>query len=508
MSSEWQWSCRSIAMAVRSRLSMVCLATSLLTTVSVDASDWPAFRGPLGTGQAGDAGALPVEIGPDRPTVWTANLPPGHSSPVLLGDRVYITAVDAGKLVTIALDRATGNELWRKEAPHQTLEEIHEIGSHAQSSPVADDQGVVVFFGSAGLFAYDRDGGLMWSHAMGPFKNNFGAGSSPVIYGDSVLLVQDHDEESFFARYDRKTGERRYRIDRSEFPRGYATPIVHKVGDKAEVVVAGTLRIVAYDFETGAEVWTVRGTSRIVNMTPILGPDGRIFAACWAPGADEGDRVQLPTTEELIAAADKNGNGSFEQGEPLPDPVQRRFDQFDRNKDGAISRAEYEAMYQVFTTAKNVFVAITPGGKGEITDSNVQWRQTRYLPYCPSPVLLGSALFTVKNGGIAASYNVENGNIVKTARIPSGGEYYASPVVGDGKIYTFSQHGASTVLTADGNWDVLSAREFNEDVYATPAIADGRLYVRTASKLYCFAGSSASSGPRAAAKSADQNADK
>src|SRR6185312_7887696 len=119
-------------------------------------------------------------------------LPPGHSSPVVAGDRIYLTAERAKRLFTLALDRKDGRILWEAEAPARALEQVHRIGSHAQPTPAADNERVVSFFGSCGLFCYDRDGKPLWHLAMGPFKNDFGAGSSPVLAGDRVILCQDH----------------------------------------------------------------------------------------------------------------------------------------------------------------------------------------------------------------------------------------------------------------------------------------------------------------------------
>src|SRR5262249_40106073 len=141
------------------------------------ASDWPQFRGPNCTGRDADAKPLPAEIGPTKNVIWKIELPPGHSSPVVVGDRIYVTAVRDKSLVTIALERESGKILWTTEAPSSTLEKVHKIGSHAQSSPVADEERVMSFFGSSGLFCYDRKGDQIWERRMGPFSNDFGAGS-------------------------------------------------------------------------------------------------------------------------------------------------------------------------------------------------------------------------------------------------------------------------------------------------------------------------------------------
>jgi outer membrane protein assembly factor BamB len=429
---------------------------------------------------------LPGEVGPTTAVKWSTPLPPGHASPVIFGDRIYLQADRQGELLTIALDRQTGRILWERKSEYTELESIHPVGSYCQSSPAADADGVVVFFGSCGLVAYDRDGNETWRVRMGPFKNGFGAASSPVLVDDSVILCQDHDVGSFLARYNRKTGEEIWRVDRSEFPRNFATPVVWTVDGRRQIVCAATLRVAGYDFESGEELWTVRGVSRIVNTTALIGPDNTLYVCCWSPGADEDNRPTLPAFDVALAKGDANENGVLDSDEDAPDDVKRRFDQVDRNKNGQVERDEYDSMKFVFENSQNVFLAIRPGGSGEITDTHVLWKQTKLLPYCPSPVLVGDHVFTVKNGGIFASFDCRTGSIVKQGRVPGASDYYASPVSGDGKIYTVSQTGQLSVVQADGQWSVLSSAELEENVYATPAIADGCLYVRTAGRLYCF----------------------
>lgn len=154
------------------------------TSTAIQAGDWPQFRGPGSRGVAVGSKPLPTDIGPLNYVVWRTPLPPGHSSPVIVGDKVFVTGVRDGQLLTIALDRQSGRGLWERSAPHDRLEEIHRIGSHAQCTAAADAERVVVFFGSCGLFCYSHAGELLWQRRMGPFKNDFGAGSSPIIVGD------------------------------------------------------------------------------------------------------------------------------------------------------------------------------------------------------------------------------------------------------------------------------------------------------------------------------------
>lgn len=451
------------------------------------ARTWPGFRGHNCSGLAAAHDPLPTEIGPDKNVIWRIALPPGHSSPVVFEDRISVTAVRDKKLVTIALDRKTGQTVWERVASYKELEKIHGIGSYAQCTPATDGRIVVSLFGSSGLFCYDRDGYELWMLPMGPFNTGFGAGTSPIIEGDRVIVVQDHDTDSFLMAIDKKSGKPIWKTDRSEFLRNYCSPVIWEMDGRKQIVVAATLRVVGYDFKTGNELWTVRGLSRAVCMTPVVGDDNVLYVAGWANGGDAGARISIPSVEDALAQWDKNQNGSLEDEELVKgDDIQRRFSQFDRDKTGSITKQEYENYRGIFDKARNVIMAIRPGGSGDLTKSNVLWEFEKYLPFCASPLYANGCVFTVKNGGIVTSLNAKTGEPVKTGRVRGTGNYYASPVAGDNKIYLIDQRGRLSVLSSDGDWRVLADADFGEDVYATPAIVGGRIYLRTRGHLYCF----------------------
>ena len=466
------------------------VACALLFTVSlaapVSAGDWPQFRGPNCSGRAAGDAPLPTEIGPAANVRWKTALPPGHSSPVVAGDRVYLTAERDRKLFTIALDRQDGRVAWEAEAPTGALEKVHKIGSHAQPSPATDGERVVSFFGSCGLFCYDRAGKLLWHRPLGPFKNDFGAGSSPVLVDDWVILSQDHDQDSFLIALDKRTGATVWKTDRSEFLRGYCTPVLWDAGGRRQVVVAGTLRVAGYDLATGKEVWTVRGIARTICMTPVIGDDGLLYVAGWSAGGDADARIRVEPFDSVIKRLDKNGNGKLEANELTTGPIAERFTQVDLDKDGSITREEYERFRGLFDRGQNVVLAIRPGGTGDVTDTHVAWKNTRQVPFCASPLYHGGHVFTVKDGGLFSCLDARDGKVLKSDRLPGHGNYYSSPVAGDGKVYLLSERGELTVVSAAADWRVLAASEFEEAAYATPALADGRIYLRTAGHLYCF----------------------
>ncbi|VTR99797.1 outer membrane protein assembly factor BamB family protein [Tuwongella immobilis] len=473
-------------MSISLRRALLALGLGSLSTLSALAGDWPQFRGPNGSATAPDAATLPQKISPTDNVIWQTRIPKGISSPIVVGKRIFLTADRDGKQFTLGLDRATGKVLWERLAPAAKLEKIHSIGSYAQATPAADSEIVVAFFGSSGLYAYDHDGTPLWHRPFGPFPNEFGAGTSPLIVEDRVILSQDHDNGSFLMALDKKTGRTIWTTDRSEFPRNYATPVIWNNAGKRQIVVVGTLRAIGYDFDTGREAWTVRGMSRIVNMSPLIGPDGTLFLPAWSPGGDAGERIDVPPVETMLQTRDANGNGALEESEVPNGPLKDRFTQLDRNKDGKISADEYSAMRKIFQDSKNRLVAVKPGGSGDITDSHVLWEQSKALPYVPSPVFAAGHLFFVKNGGLFTSINAKTGTIVKSERIFGSANYYASLVLGDGKIFALSERGHLSIIQASGDWDVLSQAKFPDDALATPAIVDGRIYLRTQSTLYCF----------------------
>lgn len=459
---------------------LVCLGQA-----TVPAGSWPRFRGPNGSGIPDVDRPLPDAIGPTKNLVWKTALRAGHSSPAIVGERIFVTAETDGRLLTIGLDRASGRILWKQDAGNTRLEEIHHVGSHAQPSPAADASCVVSFFGSFGLCCYNHEGKPQWTVPLGPFKNNYGAASSPILVGDLVILNQDHDIESFLLAVDKRTGRIAWKIDRGEFPRGFCTPIVWNNAGRNELVVPGALRICGYNPADGKELWTVRGSARICNMSPVVGIDGTLFVTEWAPGADDGDRIVAEPFAQLAALYDKNNNNALERSELPGGPLGSRFDQLDRDKNGHVTPEEYVWARRLFNSATNAVIAIRPGGVGDMTDTHVAWRFNKQLPYVPSPVFYRGHLYMVKSGGIASCVDAGTGKQVKQIRLPGNHDYFSSPVVGDGKILFVDKTGVATLVAADPTLRVLSSAPFDETTFATPAIVDGRIYLRTAEHLYC-----------------------
>ena len=345
---------------------------------------------------------------------------------------------------------------------------------------------MISFFGSSGLYAHDPSGKLLWKRPMGPFINDFGAASSPILAGNRLILCQDHDLDSFLLCVNAETGDTLWKTDRSEFLRNSCTPILWNNEGRLQIVVAATLRVVGYDFETGVEAWTVRGISRTVISSPSVGADGHLYLACWAAGGDEAERIRVEPFDDVVLLKDIDKNGSLEEEELHEGPVYQRFSQADRNKDGHLTRSEYEFFRNLFDQGKNVLLSIGQGAAGDATETHVRWRHPKLVPFCASPLLYRGVLYTIKDGGILQCINAQSGAAAKPLRLEASGSYYASPVAGDGKIILIDEQGRLTVVAAGEDLQVLHTSDFKEDVYATPALVDGRLYIRTSTRICCF----------------------
>lgn len=455
---------------------------------SLHAEDWLQFRGPNASGISHNTN-LPVEFGPDKNVVWKTPLPPGHSSPVLAGDRIFVTAFEGEKLLTICLDRATGKVLWRRQAPRPRRQELHKANSPASPSPVSDGSNVFVFFTDFGLLSYGPDGNERWRAPLGPFNNPFGMGASPILAGDTLLQACDAESGSFFLAVDKTTGKVKWRVERPDYSRGFSTPILyHPPGGPRQVVLAGSYQLTSYEVETGKEVWWYRRLTWQLKPTPILGKDA-IYILGWAGGSDTGQQESIPNFEEVLKTWDSNGDGKLARAE-VPDPkITKDWRAADLDDDGALGPRDWK-MYQQRRSVQNAFQAVHLGSgpKGDITQSGMLWQYTKSLPNVPSPLLYQDVLYLMKEGGILTTIDPKDGSVLKQGRLQGAlSPYFASPLGADGKVYVVSEAGNVVVVKAGREWEVLAVNNMDDECRATPAIADGKIYLRTLGALYCFA---------------------
>src|SRR5262245_48866138 len=188
---------------------------ALMTVTAAPGTDWSRFRGPNGAGVS-ETKNLPAEFGPDKNVIWKTDLPQGFSSPIIHGNRIFLTGRRDESLLTIAVDRTTGKVLWERPAPRNRKEPLDKRNHPAAASAATDGQYVSVFFGDFGLVTYDVNGKELWKQPLGPFNNIYGMGASPVMVGDKVVLSCDQSTNSFIAAWDKKTGKERWRTPRTE----------------------------------------------------------------------------------------------------------------------------------------------------------------------------------------------------------------------------------------------------------------------------------------------------
>lgn len=430
-----------------------------------------------------------MHFGPATNLLWKTALPPGNSSPCIWNNRIFLTGLEKGKLETLCVDRQDGKILWRQSAPAEEIEESYpRLGSPASSTPASDGENVYVYFGSFGLLCYDMDGKEQWRKPLSAPVVEFGSGSSPILKDDLLILNCDQDLNSYLLAVDRLTGKDVWKTDRSEFRRGFGTPLIWRHDSDTELVVPGTLWLKSYSLKDGTELWTVRGMARVVCTSPTAG-DGLLFAASWTTGGDMGaaDRLTMPPFETFAAEHDTDKDGRIARSEIPSGPFSERFGQIDFNKDKLITPQEWKEMAAVFARVENTLLAIRPGGRGDITGTHVAWRQTRGLPYVPSPLYYQGRVYTVKNGGMVSCFDAKTGKpTYLEERLGAVGDYYASPVAADGKIFATSQNGVVVVFAPGESLNVLARNDLRESVMTTPAIADEKLYVRTAAHLYAF----------------------
>lgn len=479
-----QWLCKSVLLVVPG-----------LVTLSLPAAESsPAaphyFRDDAGVAQSSTA--LPDDLNLPEALAWRIPLDEGHSTPIMDRGKIFVTTYRAKskELATVALNQSDGKELWRNPIVPERIEETHPIGSPATATVACDGQRVYAFFGSAGLFCYDLNGKKLWEQSSGPFRDEYGAGSSPILFDGKIILNQDHDIDSFLIAYDCTNGRILWKTPRPDAVRSYSTPCIWTNHGKPEILVAGALELAAYEPRNGARLWWLDGLARIVIPTPVTSGE-MIYMASWAPGGDPGKRISLLPWADALAKWDGNHDGKLAKAEIDDREVLDRFFRMDLNQDGVLTQQEWDRHAAVFRRAQNAVLAIKPDGAGELPDSAVLWKHGRGVPYVATPLLDQGILWMVKDGGIVTKLEVATGKLLQEERVPAVGNYFASPVTGDRKVYFASESGAVSVVSAEKDWRVISSREFHEKIYATPVLQGNRIYLRTEESLYCFEGNRA-----------------
>ena len=418
--------------------------------------DWPSFRGPSACGVA-EGQALPERWDAIEGTgvKWKTPIPGlAHSSPIVWGNSIFVTtAVSSRPDATFkpglygegtasedrtiqqwklyALDKNTGKVVWERVAFEGVPREKRHIkATYANSTPATNGRAVVAFFGSQGLFAFDRNGKLLWTKNLGVLytgaydapEYEWGNASSPIIYQNLVIVQCDTSRQSFLAAVELDTGKTVWKIMRAELP-SWCTPTIYPGKDRPLLITNSPNFIRGYDPETGKELWRLGGSSKITAPTPVFSDDLIVVAS--------GRRPEAP-----------------------------------------------------------IFV-IRPSAAGDITlpagstsSAFIAWSRQQRGPYMPTPLIYGGLLYILQNQGIFDCYNLATGEEIYRERIPhQGSGFSASPVASDGRIYLSSEDGEVFVVKAGREFSILAKNPCGEPLMATPAISGGLIFIRTLHQL-------------------------
>ena len=453
------------------------LCAIFLSTLPAAAQEWTRFRGPNGSGISTDTG-FPTEFNKTKNLVWRTPVRPGKSSPVLTRRHVFLTALENGKLFTQCFDRQTGKLLWERSVDRGRVEPAHPLHHPAAITPVTDGEMVYVFFPEYGLLAYDAEGKERWKVPLGPFSNENGHSSCPIIAGDNIILVLDQMLGSYIAAFDKRNGELRWKTPREEMD-GYATPLLYQPAGAAPVVLTVSRgQLGAHRVDNGKRLWSWKKLSPSEVASPILVND-TLFT--FGYGNDSASPFSTP-----LKKYDTNNDGKLTPAEYGDDAYLKGVGLFVGNLDGIVTKEEFD-FRQNMSVAPSSMLAIQLG-KDVTSLPREIWRYEKsFVAVIPSPLYYQDVLYVLKNGGLLTSFNPKTGSVEKAGRVAGAlGAYSSSPVAAEGKIFIASEEGKVTVLKAGAQWDVMQINDLDEACYATPALANGSIYLRSNDALYRF----------------------
>ncbi|MEW6158725.1 MAG: PQQ-binding-like beta-propeller repeat protein [Verrucomicrobiota bacterium] len=404
----------------------------------LQAAHWPSWRGPDGNGISPEK-QFPTEWTASRNVRWRVDLPDdGNSSPIVWGDRVFITQAisSENRRMVMCFDRANGKLLWQSGTVHTEKEPTHETNPYCAASPVTDGERVIATFGSAGVFCFDLNGKELWRRDLGKQIHQWGNASSPVLHGNACLLYHGPGETSFLIALDKKTGRTLWQVDLPE-PKptkrtdGFAgkepgiigtwsTPQVIHVNGRDECLLSVPQSVRAFDPATGRELWKCGGINELVYTSTIYG-------------------------EGLVVAM-----GGF------------------------------------FGST----VAVKPGGTGDVTGTHVVWREERSKKNrLGSGVISAGHIFVLNMDGIAQCLNLKTGEMVWEERLKGAGakgDSWSSLVMSGDRIYAVNQSGDVFVLKASPQFELLAVNSTGEPTNSTLALSNGEIFLRTHKGLWCI----------------------
>lgn len=395
---------------------MLLVATSFGAIVELQGQEWTRFRG-HGGASVSEAESIPLRwTGADYS--WRVPLPGlGHSSPVVWGNRIYVTAAvqdDASRHIR-CLDTSDGRTIWERSFPSSTFD-LGNATAYDSSSPAVDEERVYMVWANPKecmILAFNRQNGeTIWLRDMGPIDSEHGFGTSPIVYEDLVILLCDHKADAWIAALDRKTGEIRWRVERDPVKTAYGTPLIYQPeGARPQLITTGWgPGFTGYDPHSGKLLWQLPVMKFRCVGSP-LAAGGLIFASCGTGGSGR----------------------------------------------------------QMF--------AVRPGVPEQEIEASIAYEITGSIPYVPTPVAHGDLLFLWGDTGVVQCLDLPAGDVHWRERV--GGRYFGSPVRVRDRLYCISREGVVVVLAAAKEYNLLAEIDLEEPSHSTPVIADGVMYLRT-----------------------------
>ena len=406
----------------------------LFAAFTLNAEEWPGWRGPRGDGTSKETN-VPLEWSTTKNVCWKAALPgTGHSSPVIFGDRVFISTCvqkegDGDKLL-LCLDRRDGKVLWQKTVVSSKLERKHKDNSFASGTPATDGKHIYIAFSeypNMVAVCYDLDGNEVWRMTPGTLKSVHGFCTSPVLHKNLVILNGDQDDpKSFMTALDKLTGKEVWRVDRPNHIRSYCTPLlIHaaKEPNVTQLVLAGSKTVASYDADTGKLLWIHNGPTEQYVASLVFDQD----ILCLTTG--------------------------------FPD---RHLMGFSPYGHGDITKTD------------QVLWHIPPSRKGDRDNA----------AYVPSPIAADGYFYIVSDFGMLSCIEAKSGKRVFQERL--GDHHYSSPIRVGGHIVFIDDDGIGWVIKPGPKLEVVRKNVLDERVDASPAVSHGQLFIRTATSLYCI----------------------
>jgi outer membrane protein assembly factor BamB len=488
------------------------LCTCAAWSAETNDDRWPQFRGPGGMGIGSEKASLPSEFGPTKALLWKLELPLGHGSPCIWGDRIFVTAFDSGtkKPEVIAVNRKDGKIVWRQIIQAKELEQVHEVSSPATSTPVTDGENVYVYSGSYGILAYDWNGKVVWEHPMEISKSPYGSGTSPVLARDLVVITRDYPPDPFMLAVQKKDGKLAWKSDLVKSTQGgprtaHSTPVIWK----DQIVINRPGELSAYDMKEGKRIWWFP-TASFGTSTPSAG-DGVLYVNAFNMAADPEGAAKIPPFSYAIEKYDSDKDGKlsateapandlfFRKRAGVPDNVPgahfniKLFFRFiDGNKDGFVDETEYNRVSQFGARGgppvATGLLSIRPGGEGALPETALQWAEPRSVPEVTAPLEYRGRVYMITAGGIMTCVDSKTGKVIYRGRVNAPGAYFASPVAAGGNVIVASAEGVVSVLEAGETLKVLANNDLGEPVYGTPAPVGSAIYIRSARHLWAFGG--------------------